>query len=268
MANNSLSLIDIGANLLDQKLYKNFDSVIQKSKDNNLKKIIITSSCIEDTHAAKVLIDKEPELLCTTVGFHPHNAKDYNDNHYDEMLKLCNLGYVKAIGECGLDYKRNYSSKIDQLYCFKKHLDLACELNMPMFLHERDAHQDFLKLLKEYINKIEDVVVHCFTGDKQSLKNYLDLDCYIGITGWITDPKRGSHLHDIIKYIPSNKLMIETDSPYLMPYNFDIKNKKYNEPSNLIYILETISNILKKDKSLLAKEIYNNTCKFFNLYDE
>jgi TatD DNase family protein len=175
---------------------------------------------------------------------------------------------VKAIGECGLDYKRNYSSKIDQLYCFKKHLDLACEINMPMFLHERDAHQDFLKLLKEYINKIEDVVVHCFTGDKQSLKNYLDLDCYIGITGWITDPKRGSHLHDIIKYIPSNKLMIETDSPYLMPYNFGIKNKKYNEPSNLIYILETISNILKKDKSLLTKEIYNNTCKFFNLYDE
>jgi TatD DNase family protein len=263
-----LSLIDIGANLLDQKLYKNFDSGIQKSKDNNLKKIIITSSCIEDTHAAKVLIDKEPDLLYTTVGFHPHNAKDYNDNHYDEMLKLCNLGYVKAIGECGLDYKRNYSSKIDQIYCFKKHLDLACEINMPMFLHERDAHQDFLILLKEYINKIEDVVVHCFTGDKQSLKKYLDLDCYIGITGWITDPKRGYHLHDIIKYIPSNKLMIETDSPYLMPYNFDIKNKKYNEPSNLIYILETISNILKKDKSLLTKEIYNNTCKFFNIYDK
>ena len=100
MANNSLPLIDICANLLDQKLYKNFESIIQKSKDNNLKKIIITSSCIEDTHAAKILIDKEPDLLCTTVGFHPHNAKDYNDDHYDKMLKLCNLGYVKAIGEC------------------------------------------------------------------------------------------------------------------------------------------------------------------------
>ena len=99
MANNFLSLIDIGANLLDQNLYENFDSIIQKSKHNNLKKIIITSSCIEDTHSAKALIDKEPELLCTTVGFHPHNAKDYNDNHYDEMLKLCNLDYVKAIGE-------------------------------------------------------------------------------------------------------------------------------------------------------------------------
>jgi TatD DNase family protein len=139
---------------------------------------------------------------------------------------------------------------------------------MPMFLHEREAHKDFLKLLKEYIPKIEDVVVHCFTGDKISLKNYLDLDCYIGITGWITDPKRGSHLHDIIKYIPSDKLMIETDSPYLIPFYDEIENKKYNEPSNLVYVIDAISNILKKDKTLLSKELYNNTCKFFNLDDE
>ena len=268
MADTLSPLIDIGANLLDTKLYKNFESLIQKSKKNNLKKIIITSSHINDTYAARELIEKEPELLCTTVGFHPHNAKDYNDNYYHEMLKLCNQSYVKAIGECGLDYKRNYSNKIDQMFCFKRHLDLACEINMPMFLHEREAHEDFLKLLKEYIHKIEDVVVHCFTGDKLSLKKYLDLDCYIGITGWITDPKRGLHLHDILKYIPSDKLMIETDSPYLMPFYDEIENKKYNEPSNLIYVIDAISNILKKDKSLLSKELYNNTCKFFNLDDE
>ena len=268
MANNSLSLIDIGANLLDENLYNNFDSIIQKSKSNNIEKIIITSSHINDTYAAKELIDKEPDLLYTTVGFHPHNAKDYNDNYYEEMLQLCNLSYVKAIGECGLDYKRNYSNKIDQLYCFHKHLDLACEVNLPMFLHERDAHKDFLKLLKQYIYKIEDVVVHCFTGNKESLRNYLDLGCYIGITGWITDPKRGSHLQDIIKYIPSDKLMIETDSPYLRPFNYNIKNKKYNEPSNLVCILDTISNILKKDKSLLSKELYNNTNTFFNFNHE
>ena len=199
------------------------------------------------------MIEKEPELLCTTVGFHPHNAKDYNDDYYDEMLKLCNQSYVKAIGECGLDYKRNFSNKIDQMFCFKRHLDLACEINMPMFLHERDAHKDFLQLLREYVHKIENVVIHCFTGDKASLKKYLDLDCYIGITGWITDPKRGLHLHDILRYIPSDKLMIETDSPYLMPFYDEIENKKYNEPSNLIYVIDAISNILKKDKSLLSK---------------
>ena len=120
-------------------------------------------------------------------------------------------------------------------------------------------------LLKEYIHKIENVVVHCFTGSKQELENYLDLGCYIGITGWITDPKRGYHLHDIIKYIPSDKLMIETDSPYLLPFGYPITNKKYNEPSNLIYIMDAISKILKKDKKVLSNEIYNNTYDFFNL---
>ena len=137
-----------------------------------------------------------------------------------------------------------------------------------MFLHEREAYSDFVVLLKEHIHLIEDVVVHCFTGDKKSLESYLDLGCYIGITGWITDPKRGYHLHDLIKYIPSDKLMIETDSPYLMPFNYPISNKKYNEPSNLIYVLDAIAGILKKDKNILAKEIYNNSCRFFNIKND
>ena len=137
-----------------------------------------------------------------------------------------------------------------------------------MFLHEREAYSDFLILLKEYVHLVEDVVVHCFTGDKKSLESYLDLGCYIGITGWITDPKRGYHLHDLIKYIPSDKLMIETDSPYLMPFNYPISNKKYNEPCNLIYVFDAIASILKKDKNILAKEIYNNSCRFFNIKND
>tara|TARA_Y100000389_G_scaffold204577_1_gene258105 strand:+ start:4770 stop:5576 length:807 start_codon:yes stop_codon:yes gene_type:complete len=265
MANNVEPLFDIGANLLDRQLFKNFNEIVSKCKTNNIKKIIITSSHIDDTYKAKELIDREPDLLFTTVGFHPHNAKDYKDEYYERMVELCNLDYVKAIGECGLDYKRNYSNKNDQLYCFQKHLELATEINLPMFLHERDAHFDFSKILKEYIHQVEDVVVHCFTGDKTTLEDYLDMGCYIGLTGWITDPNRGHHLHDIIKYIPSNKLMIETDSPYLMPYSYNIDRNKYNEPSNLVYVLDAVSCILKKDKRLLANELYNNTCKFFNI---
>tara|TARA_B100000900_G_scaffold238379_1_gene202506 strand:- start:754 stop:1560 length:807 start_codon:yes stop_codon:yes gene_type:complete len=265
MENNSAPLIDIGANLLDKQLLKNFNIVIDKSKKNNIKNIIITSSHIDDTRKAKELIDKEPNYLYTTVGFHPHNAKEYQDKYYSEIQDLCALDYVKAIGECGLDYKRNYSTKKQQMYCFQKHLELATEINLPMFLHERDAHYDFLNLLRQYINQIEDVVVHCFTGNKESLENYLDMGCYIGLTGWITDPKRGYHLHDIIKYIPDDRLMIETDSPYLLPFCDDITNKSYNEPSNLIHIANEISRILKKDKEKLLLQIYTNTCKFFNL---
>ena len=265
MENNSVPLIDIGSNLLDKQLLKNFNAIIDKSKKYNIKNIIITSSHINDTRKAKELIDKEPSYLYTTVGFHPHNAKDYQDKYYSQMKELCDLDYVKAIGECGLDYKRNYSSQDQQIYCFQRHLDLATEINLPMFLHEREAHYDFLNLVRQYINQIEDIVVHCFTGNKESLKNYLDIGCYIGITGWITDPKRGYHLHDIIKYIPDDRLMIETDSPYLLPFSDRITNKSYNEPCNLIYVAEEISRILKKDKEELYLQIYNNTCKFFNL---
>jgi len=268
MENNLASFIDIGANLLDNQLLKNFDSIIDKSKKNNIKKIIITSSHINDTIQAKELIAKEPDYLYTTVGFHPHNAKHYEEKYYTQMMKLCHLDYVKAIGECGLDYKRNYSTKDEQIYCFQRHLELATQIDLPMFLHERDAHNDFVNLLRQYIDRIEDVVVHCFTGNKESLKNYLDMGCYIGITGWITDPNRGYHLHDIIKYIPTDRLMIETDSPYLLPFCDDIVNKSYNEPCNLIFVFEEILKILKKDKEELSSQIYTNTCRFFNINNE
>ena len=268
MVNISSPLFDIGANLLDKQLIKNFKEIIRNSKENNIGKIIITSSTLNDTLKAKGLIDQDPDLLFTTVGFHPHNAKEFNDSHFDKMLDLCKENYIKAIGECGLDYKRNYSPKEDQIYCFSKHLELATIVNLPMFLHEREACDDFTILLKENIHNIEDVVVHCFTGDKKSLQSYLDLGCYIGITGWITDRERGYHLHDIIKYIPDDKLMIETDSPYLMPFNYPITNTKYNQPCNLVYVLDAVANILKKDKNILAKELYNNSCRFFNIKND
>ncbi len=257
-------LIDIGSNLLDKQLLKNIDSVVSNCKKNNIKHIVITSSRIEDTTEAKSLINKYPEMFSTTVGFHPHNAKFYKESSYNQMLQLAKEDYVVAIGECGLDYRRNYSEPKDQVLCFKRHLDLATNINLPMFLHEREAHEDFIGMLREYISQIENAVVHCFTGDLKALKNYLDIDCYIGITGWITDPKRGYHLHDIIKYIPEDRLLIETDSPYLMPFSYKIKNKKYNEPANLIYILDFISKIMKKKSDELASQLYNNTCNFFN----
>ena len=128
MAKNVLPLIDIGANLLDKKLFQNIDTIIQNCKSNNIEKIIITSSHINDTREAIEFMQKEPDMFYTTVGFHPHNAKDYEDQYYDEMNNLCKFPQVKAIGECGLDYRRNYSNPVDQIYCFRRHLDLALSL--------------------------------------------------------------------------------------------------------------------------------------------
>ena len=257
-------MFDIGANLTSSHFSDDLDSVLDESFEAGVKKICITSSNLQDVRNAKKITERNKNLYYS-VGFHPHNAKDFKESHIDKMHELCEHDYVKAIGECGLDYKRNYSSKNDQINCFTKHLELATSIDLPMFLHERDAHDDFIVLLKEYSHLVEDIVVHCFTGDQKSLSSYLDLGCYIGITGWITDPKRGYHLHDLINYVPSDKLMIETDSPYLMPFNYPIKNKRYNEPSNLIYVLDAVSSILQKDKNILAEEIYNNSCRFFNI---
>ena len=106
MAEHSPPLFDIGANLIDKQLINNFDDIILESKKNDVDKIIITASNLNDTKKAKILIDREPELLFTTVGFHPHNAKDYKEIYFNEMLNLCKMDYVKAIGECGLDYTR------------------------------------------------------------------------------------------------------------------------------------------------------------------
>ena len=163
--------------------------------------------------------------------------------------------------------------KIKQVIAAAKDYDCALRIGVNAGSLEKDILEKYkgpcpdalVESAMRNIHLIEDVVVHCFTGDKKSLESYIDLDCYIGITGWITDPKRGYHLHDIIKYIPTDKLMIETDSPYLMPFNNSISNMSYNQPCNLVYILDAVSEILKKDKNILAEQLYNNSCRFFNL---
>ena len=151
------------------------------------------------------------------------------------------------------------------MFCFEKHLMIAEKNDMPIFLHERKAHKDFVSTLKKYKDNINKAVVHCFTGDKNELKSYIEMDCYIGITGWISDLSRGKHLHDIIKYIPKDRLMIETDSPYLMPKNVPIKNNGINEPSYLIYVAETIAECLNKDVNYVKQISINNTKEFFSI---
>ena len=183
---------------------------------------------------------KFPNLFYTTVGFHPHNAKNFKEKDLESIETLAKNPHVISIGECGVDYYREYSPKNQQIVCFEKQLSLNTKLNLPLFLHERGAHNDFCFLLKKYIDKIDNTVVHCFTGTKQELLQYLDLGCYIGITGWITDMDRGSHLHEIIQYIPEDRLLVETDSPYLIPKNMNDNRKTTNEPAYLPYVVEEI----------------------------
>ncbi|MEC9205823.1 MAG: TatD family hydrolase [Pseudomonadota bacterium] len=262
---NKNALIDIGANLTHDQLFKKIPSIIKKFKASHVQKVIITSSNIHDTEIALDLIKKFPNVFYTTVGFHPHNAKDFEENDIEKMKVLTNNSNIVAIGECGLDYYREYSPKKQQIECFEKQLDLCSKIDLPIFLHERGSHNDFYSMVKEYINKIDNCVVHCFTGTKNELLKYVDLGCYIGITGWITDLERGSHLHDIIKLIPEDKLMVETDSPYLMPKNINKSYDTLNEPAYLPYIVEVISKCLNKDIEYVCGKTYENTKRFFKI---
>ena len=258
-------LIDIGANLTHPELNKKIDAIVDNIKSTNIAKVIITSSNITDTKEALNIIKKYPNLFYTTVGFHPHNAKDYNSNDVTEIETLLNNNKVLALGECGLDFYRKYSSKKEQFFCFEQHLEIAKNIKKPIFLHERHAFKDFVNILKKHKDKLFKYVVHCFTGNKEELKTYIDMGCYIGITGWITDENRGKHLHEIIKYIPEDRLMIETDAPYLIPHNIDFKHDGVNEPSYLIYVAETIAKCLNKDINYIKDMTFRNTKLFFNI---
>ncbi len=258
-------LIDIGANLTHPELKKKINVIVDNIKSANIKKVIITSSNIQDTKEALEIINKYPDLFYTTVGFHPHNAKDYKPDNAVEIKDFLNNNKVLAIGECGLDFYRKYSSKEEQIFCFEQHLEIAKTIKKPIFLHERHAFKDFVNILNKHKDELFKYVVHCFTGTKEELKSYIDMGCYIGITGWITDANRGKHLHEIIKYIPEDRLMIETDSPYLIPHNINFKHDGINEPSYLTYVVETIAKCLNKDINYIKDRTFRNTKLFFNI---
>ncbi|MEP6897192.1 MAG: TatD family hydrolase, partial [Rhodanobacter sp.] len=149
---------------------------------------------------------------------------------------------VRAIGETGLDFNRNYSPREVQLGVFERQLQIAVDLQLPLFLHQRDAHEDFVALLRRYRDKVPGAVVHCFTDTGAALRDYLALDCHIGITGWICDERRGTHLRELVREIPSNRLMLETDAPYLLPRTVrPPPAHRRNEPMYLRHICEEVA---------------------------
>ena len=257
--------IDIGVNLTHDQLLDNIDKVINDMIDANVNNAIITSSCIDETYKALEIIDKYPSIFYTTVGFHPHNAKDFKESNIYIIKKLLENKHVVAIGECGLDFYREYSTKREQVNCFEHHLSIASETKKPLFLHERDAFNDFYDMLKNHCDNLQNFVVHCFTGNKSNLIKYLDLGAYIGLTGWLTDTNRGSHLKDIIKFIPHDRIMIETDAPYLIPHNMNFKHDGINKPAYLPYVAEAVALSMDLELNYLSTITIENTKKFFNL---
>lgn len=259
-------LIDIGVNLTSSNFDIDLSIVIEQAVQAGIETMIVTGSDVFDSQQAINICEKFPVNLKSTAGIHPHHADNFTKADIALLDDLCSSNCTVAIGECGLDYNRNYSSKKSQLYCFESQLEYASNSCLPVFLHQRDAHPDFFKILKKYRNNLSNVVVHCFTGTEEELLDYLDLDTYIGITGWVCDERRGEHLHDLLCKIPEQRLLVETDAPYLLPRTLKPRPKsRRNEPKFLPHIVQVIANILNKDYDTVANETTLAARRFFNL---
>ena len=259
---------DIGVNLMDKRL--SIEPSLMRAQLANVNHLLITASNIQESQSAALMARKWPKRLFSTAGIHPHHAKDAGSNFIDEIRKLAALPEVLAIGECGLDFNRNFSEPQLQLKIFESQLILATELKLPVFLHERDAFEQQIALLRKYRSGLCGGVAHCFTGTKEQMHAYLDLGFYIGVTGWVCDPKRGYELRDAVQELPLERLLLETDAPYLWPKTLarkDSQTSGNNEPCNLPHIAEYLATLLEIEEAELQKHTFHNSCKLLQLDD-
>ncbi len=262
-------MIDIGANLANESFRTDLEQVLQRARQAGVERIIVTGSDRDSAVAASQLADRHPAYLYATAGLHPHHASDFSEELLLTFAELLRCDNVVAIGETGLDYFRNFSPREAQLAAFNAHLALASELDKPLFLHERDAFEDFAAQMRNYPDLCERAIVHCFTGSREALETYLDMGMYIGITGWICDAQRGKTLREIIRYAPLEKLMIESDAPYLTPHKDTLRNqlvhKHRNEPWTLHYTATALAEALGVDAGQLREVTTQTARDFFRL---
>ena len=263
-------LIDIGVNLSNSRFDKDIEQVIERAHSAGVERLILTGTSVEESQAVVAICERFDNqfsgMLWATVGIHPHDAKTLSPSNLAALRELATHQYVVAIGETGLDFHRTLSTEKQQEKSFEAHIELAIELQMPLFLHERDAAPKQIEMLKSYRDNICNGVIHCFTGDKKTLFRYLDMDLHIGITGWVCDERRGQELQKIVKNIPLDRLMLETDAPYLTPRNMPTKPKNgRNEPAFLAHVLSGIAAVRAENIDEIATTTTATAIKFFGL---
>jgi len=234
-----VELIDIGANLTHDSFDADRDDVIHRAHESGINRMILTGASEEGSVEALKLAQTRPGQMFSTAGVHPHHAADYTDDVHRLLSELTQNEEVVAVGECGLDFFRDFSPRDDQRAAFKRQLDIAEETGLPVFLHQRDAHDAFVEILEPRL---------------------------IGITGWICDERRGAHLQDIVGLIPGDRLMIETDAPYLLPRSLRPKPAtRRNEPAYLREVLRVVAAARGESEEHVAAVTTATAETFFSL---
>ena len=261
-----MQLIDIGANLTHDSFDRDRDAVLQRAREAGVTRMIVTGASREHSPKALELARAHPGVLFATAGVHPHHASEYTAECDAEMRALHAHAEVVAVGECGLDYFRDFSPRPMQRKAFEQQVQIAADIGKPLFLHQRDAHADFMAIMKAFEGRIGPAVVHCFTGTREELFDYLDRDWHIGITGWLCDERRGAHLRELVKSIPADRLMIETDAPYLLPRTLKPSPRdRRNEPAFLPHIAAELARDRGESVDVVATTTAATTRDFFRL---
>ena len=262
----TMHLIDIGANLTHDSFDHDRNTVLQRARDAGVMQMIVTGASREHSPKALELARQNPGMLYATAGVHPHHAAEYTAECDAEMRALLAHPEVVAVGECGLDYFRDFSPRPAQRRAFERQLQVAVDTSKPLFLHQREAHDDFVGIMKEFEGRIGPAVVHCFTGTRKELFDCQDRDWHIGITGWLCDERRGLHLRELVPHIPGNRLMIETDAPYLLPRTVKPPpSHRRNEPMYLAHIVEELARDRGQEVEAVAKATTATARDFFRL---
>lgn len=263
-----MQLIDIGVNLAHDSFDADRAAVLERAQRAGIAQMIVTGSSGATTHKAIELARKEPRRLFATAGVHPHHASELDDALLRELEGLVESPHVVAVGECGLDYFRDYSPRPVQRQAFERQLELAGRTTKPVFLHQRDAHEDFLAMVREHRPHLHGGVAHCFTGSQAELASYLELGLAIGITGWICDERRGAHLLELVREIPAERLLLETDAPYLLPRDLPARPAtRRNEPAFLSHIAAVIAQARGETLDMLAANTTRAARALFALPD-
>ena len=264
-----MQLVDIGVNLTHPTFARDPRATLDRAYAAGVQQLVLTGTSLADSEAAVGLcrtLDEERRHLFCTAGIHPHDASEWTADSAAQLRALLAEPEVRAVGECGLDFNRDFSPRAQQERVLEAHLELAVSTQRPVFLHERDADQRLVEILRPFRDHLYAAVVHCFTGDKRALYAYLDLDLHIGITGWICDERRGTHLQSLVREIPQGQLMLETDAPYLLPRTLRPKPKSgQNEPAFLTEVVREVA--LHRGESEAELAAHTTACarRFFGL---
>lgn len=261
----SQDIVDIGVNLGHRSFQADRQAVIERAFAAGVRTMIVTGTSVVASQEGARIAQEHPGRLFATAGVHPHDSRHCTEITISELRQLASLKETVAIGECGLDFYRDFSPRPEQEKWFEAQVTLAEELQMPLFLHERDAQRRFREILTA-TRKTAPAVLHCFTGSSETLKACLDMGLHLGITGWICDERRGAHLRELVRHIPLDRLMIETDAPFLLPRTMPTKPKGgRNEPAFLPYVLQAIAECLGKSTAEVAQATTKTAREFFQL---